>query len=94
MPQLYSIAFPEVIAASHALTAVATARVGVFVGYQGFLNAKIRVVSKCAAASCLVNVLRLRDVAGILQLLVSLEGARSRASEVGFAEQVLAGNVV
>ena len=91
MPQLYPVTLPELTAASHALTAVATARVRVFASDEGLLDAEIRVVSQCAS-SCLVNVLRLCH-AVVLQLL---EGAWRRSREVcGFVEQmILASNVV
>ena len=61
MPQLYPVTLPKLTAATHALTAVATARMRVFASDEGLLDAEIRVVSQ-SSSSCLVNVLRLCDI--------------------------------
>ena len=64
MPQLYPVTLPKLTAASHALTAVATARMRIFASDECPLDAKIRVVSQ-SASSCLVNVLRLCDTVAL-----------------------------
>ena len=68
----------------------------VFAGYESFLDAEIWVISQCAS-SRLVNVLRLRDTAVVLQLMVGLKGAGCRSREIGgfvVLQMILTGNVI